>query len=61
MARAIRADAANAPTYLIAMSGYGSDEDQRRSLDAGFDLHLNKPQGFVGLNERLQGLPIGRD
>jgi CheY-like chemotaxis protein len=57
VARAIRADPSTAATYLIAVSGYGSDEDQRRSLDAGFDLHLNKPEGFVGLTERLASLP----
>jgi len=28
---------------LVALSGYGSDEDCRRSIDAGCDLHLVKP------------------
>jgi CheY-like chemotaxis protein len=28
---------------LLALSGYGRDEDQARSLDAGFDFHLVKP------------------
>jgi signal transduction histidine kinase/DNA-binding response OmpR family regulator len=28
---------------LIAITGYGRDEDRRRSLDAGFDAHLVKP------------------
>jgi CheY-like chemotaxis protein len=61
VARAIRADPTIAGSYLIAVSGYGSQEDQRRSLAAGFDLHLNKPEGFAGLSERLAGLPISRD
>ena len=30
-------------TKLLALSGYGSDEDRRRSLEAGFDTHLVKP------------------
>jgi CheY-like chemotaxis protein len=59
VAKAMRADPATAGSYLIAVSGYGSEEDQRRSLAAGFDLHLNKPEGFVGLSDRLAGLPIG--
>jgi CheY-like chemotaxis protein len=61
VAQALRADATTAKRYLIAMSGYNSPEDQRRSLAAGFDLHLNKPDGFVGLNERLRTIPIGGD
>src|SRR5262245_5802306 len=28
---------------LAALTGYGQDEDRRRSLAAGFDHHLNKP------------------
>ncbi|MBS1118759.1 MAG: chemotaxis protein methyltransferase CheR [Deltaproteobacteria bacterium] len=28
---------------LIALSGYGSDEDRHRTREAGFDLHLVKP------------------
>ena len=28
---------------IIAVSGYGQDEDRRRSKEAGFDHHLIKP------------------
>jgi CheY-like chemotaxis protein len=28
---------------LIALTGYGSEDDRRRSLAAGFDAHLVKP------------------
>jgi CheY-like chemotaxis protein/two-component sensor histidine kinase len=28
---------------LVAITGYGRDEDRRRSAEAGFDLHLTKP------------------
>ena len=28
---------------LIALTGYGGDEEKRRSLAAGFDVHLVKP------------------
>jgi CheY-like chemotaxis protein len=27
----------------VAVSGYGQDEDRRRSKEAGFDYHLIKP------------------
>jgi signal transduction histidine kinase len=29
--------------YLVALSGYGTEEDRRKSLHAGFDSHLVKP------------------
>jgi CheY-like chemotaxis protein len=28
---------------LIALSGYGQEEDRRRAKEAGFDYHLTKP------------------
>lgn len=30
-------------TLLVAVSGYGQEEDQRRSKEVGFDFHLVKP------------------
>jgi PAS domain S-box-containing protein len=30
-------------TVLVALTGYGQDEDRRRSQEAGFDQHLVKP------------------
>jgi len=30
-------------TYLVALSGYGTEEDRRKSMYAGFDSHLVKP------------------
>ena len=28
---------------LVALTGWGQDEDKRRSREAGFDHHLTKP------------------
>ena len=28
---------------LVALTGWGQKEDHRRTLEAGFDLHLLKP------------------
>jgi CheY-like chemotaxis protein len=39
---------------LIAISGYGQEEDQRRSRAAGFDLHLTKPVDFAQLQQQLE-------
>jgi signal transduction histidine kinase/DNA-binding response OmpR family regulator len=30
-------------TYIVALSGYGTEEDRRKSLYAGFDSHFVKP------------------
>lgn len=43
VARAIRADPRHAHTKLVALSGYGQEEDRRRSQEAGFDVHFTKP------------------
>jgi two-component system, sensor histidine kinase len=40
--RRLRAALGPAP-LLIAMTGYGREEDRQRALQAGFDLHLVKP------------------
>ena len=38
---------------LIALSGYGQDEDRRRALAAGFDHYLTKPLDVAALRELL--------
>jgi two-component system CheB/CheR fusion protein len=43
VASAVRQEPALSRTLLLAMSGYGQEEDQRRSREAGFDGHLVKP------------------
>ncbi len=42
-ARAIRREAWSRPMTLIAVTGWGQDEDRRKSAEAGFDHHLVKP------------------
>jgi signal transduction histidine kinase len=43
MARRLRADPGHADTLLVALTGLGSEEDKRRTREAGFDFHLVKP------------------
>jgi len=38
----MRRDAARA-MLLVAVTGWGQDDDRRRAIDAGFDFHLVKP------------------
>ena len=40
----------------IALSGFGTEQDIRRSKEAGFDYHLTKPVNFQNLRELLQKL-----
>ncbi len=43
VARRLRQQPPFQRTLLAAMTGYGQDEDRRRSAEAGFDRHLTKP------------------
>jgi DNA-binding response OmpR family regulator len=41
---------------LIAVSGYGQTEDQKRSREVGFDHHLVKPADFSALERILESV-----
>jgi CheY-like chemotaxis protein len=56
LARALRQDERTAGIHLIAISGYGQDEDQRRARAAGFDRHLTKPVDPALLLRTLEAL-----
>ena len=43
-------------TLLIAVTGYGQEEDRRRSLQAGFDYHMIKPVNLAELEKTLTEL-----
>ena len=53
VARQLRSDAEFAETLLVAITGYGQEDDRRRSDEAGFDLHLVKPVEARFLRELL--------
>jgi len=62
VARRIRRDPALKNTVLIALTGYGRDEDKRLAMAAGFDYHLVKPvnpDALQGLVARLAGADPG--
>jgi CheY-like chemotaxis protein len=54
--RAIRLKLADRPPVMIALTGWGQDEDRRRSAEAGFDRHLVKPIQFDKLTALLAEL-----
>jgi len=43
LGRELRARLGSATPVLIALTGYGQEQDQRRSAEAGFASHLVKP------------------
>jgi len=43
VARQLRQQPAMANVLLVAVTGYGQEDDRRRSKMAGFDYHLVKP------------------
>lgn len=60
VARRIRAQNGKAQPLLIAMTGWGKEEDRRQSREAGFDEHLTKPVEFAHLL-RVLGKERDRD
>ena len=61
VARRIRAEPWGKRTVLIALTGWGQDEDRRRSREVGFDSHLVKPLDPDALSTLLARLPQSDD
>jgi len=53
VAEFIRADAAIEQPLLVALTGWGAEDDRRRAQEAGFDRHLVKPVEASTLEEVL--------
>lgn len=53
VAKQLRDTATQRPQCLIAMTGYGTDEDRQRTQAAGFDHHIVKPIEPAELNALL--------
>ncbi len=57
--RRIREQAWGENTMLIALTGWGQDEDRRRSEEAGFNHHMVKPVDPMALGQLLRGVSSG--
>jgi CheY-like chemotaxis protein len=61
VAERMRGELGMTDTYIVALSGYGTEEDRRKSLFAGFDNHYVKPldptalPGILAEAERRKG------
>jgi PAS domain S-box-containing protein len=50
----IRAVRERSDVPAVALTGFGTDEDIRRCLDAGFNAHLTKPVNFMQLEKAIE-------
>ncbi|MFC0397120.1 hybrid sensor histidine kinase/response regulator [Paraburkholderia rhizosphaerae] len=50
----VRAFRERSDVPAIALTGFGTDEDIRRCLDAGFNAHLTKPVNFTQLEKAIE-------
>jgi CheY-like chemotaxis protein len=57
VSRTLRSDGELFEVALIALSGYGQEEDQRQARQAGFDRHLTKPVDPQVLTRLLETIP----
>jgi DNA-binding response OmpR family regulator len=60
VARRLRQEPALSTAYLVALTGWGSREDQQRALEAGFDVHVTKPASAEHI-EHLIAAAANRD
>jgi PAS domain S-box-containing protein len=60
VAHQVRAQPWGARALLIAATGWGQEEDRRKAMEAGFDLHFTKPFAPEQLVDAIRTWP-GRD
>jgi PAS domain S-box-containing protein len=60
VARSVRGRPHLADVVLVALTGYGQEEDRRRAFEAGFNFHLCKPASLETLENLLATVPAGR-
>lgn len=60
VAKRIRQEPWGAEIYLVALTGWGQEEDQAKSSAAGFNIHLVKPVELEAIEKLLRELPVTR-
>jgi CheY-like chemotaxis protein len=51
--RQLRANPESAGAYIVALTGWGQDQDKQRARDSGFDAHLTKPADLTAVEKML--------
>ena len=57
VARRLREETATRRTLLVALTGWGRDDDRQRAKEAGFDRHLVKPPEPAEIDRILESAP----
>ncbi|MBA2963169.1 MULTISPECIES: hybrid sensor histidine kinase/response regulator [Ramlibacter] len=60
VARALRDDPALKDVFIAALTGWGAENDRRRTAEAGFDAHLTKPVELSALEAALAQSGLAR-
>ena len=58
LAGRMRAMPPEPPVTLVALTGWGQDDDRKRVLSAGFDHHLVKPAQMAALQSLLESIQV---
>jgi CheY-like chemotaxis protein len=58
VARRVRQHPWGRNIIIVALTGWGQDEDRRRSHEAGFNFHIVKPVELAALEKVLAGLSV---
>ncbi|HEX2138722.1 MAG TPA: response regulator, partial [Woeseiaceae bacterium] len=61
VARRLRERPEDGLLMLIALTGWGQQEDRQRTREAGFDRHMVKPVKHDELTQLVNGAPKGAD
>ena len=61
VARRLRACTELNGLRLVALTGYGQEEDRRKAYEAGLDHHMIKPASFEAVQEFLLTVPVRRE
>ena len=60
VARRIRSEAWGARVVMVAVTGYGKEEDRRKAEAAGFDMHFVKPADPAAITRLFKDLGLPR-
>nr|WP_283254283.1 response regulator [Ramlibacter paludis] len=60
VARQLRNMPAGENALLVALTGWGTQEDRKRTSDAGFDRHLTKPAELAAVEELLRSAALAK-
>ncbi len=56
VAHRLRNDPTTSSSLLVAVSGYGKEEDRQRSMCSGFEYHLTKPVDYSSLEKVIHSI-----